>query len=152
MEYPTEEEVRRYIQRIERKAMNECYLISKGVRSCMQMDVIGIKDVNENCPCITDILLSLEQVGLHYDLNSVWFKYKDQSDVKEGFESYSFWVYRYPHQLPIIRAVEEVDERNLLVDWITGKLLGYSDASMEEYLTRNVMNEVKADTTVLKKI
>lgn len=150
MSYPTEEEIRTHMRRMERELMNECYLISKGVRSCAQMTVVGVKDINEECPCITDMLFSLEQAALRDNLNSTWFKYKDQSDIEDGFEAYSFWVYRYPHQLVIIRAIEEMAKHSFLVEWMTGKLLGYSDASMETYLSRNIMNEVKADTTVLE--
>lgn len=152
MEYPTENEINKYMTRLEYEVRNECCLISKGVRSCMQMEVVGVKEINETCPCITDTLFALEQTVLNYNLNSIWFKYHDQSDVEDGFEAYSFWVYRYPHQLPIIRAVEETDEHNLLVDWVTGKLLGYSDLAMEEYLAKNIMNGVKTDTTIFKQI
>ncbi len=149
-QHPTETEVQLHLEKLRRKLFNECYLISKGVRSCTQMTVVGLKEANDDCPGIADMLFDLEQVGLQYKLHSIWFKYKDQSDVKDGFEAYSFWVYSYPHQLPIIKAVEETDSTGILVDWITGKLLGYSDAAMEEYLVSNVMNEVKTDTMVLK--
>lgn len=138
------------MRRMERELVNECYLISKGVRSCAQMTVVGVKDINEECPCITDMLFNLEQVALRYNLQSMWFKYKDQSDIEDGFEAYSFWVYRYPHQLVVIRTIEEMAKHSFLVEWMTGKLLGYSDASMEKYLSCNIMNNVKADTTVLE--
>ena len=148
----TAAEVQFHLEKLRRNLFNECYLISKGVRSCMQMTVVGLKEANDDCPGVADMLFDLEQVGLHYNLRSLWFKYKDQSDVQDGFEAYSFWVYRYSHQLPIIKAVEEADSKgkSILLEWIIGKLLGYSDDAMEQYLVLNVMNEVKTDTTVLK--
>jgi hypothetical protein len=142
---------REYLDKKELEMSNECYLIYKGVRSCAQFDVHGPKERGDDYRSLTinDILRSLEQVALRYNLNAIWFEYEDNSELEDGFTSFSFWVYRYSHQAAILRAVHKYDH-GVLRDWIIGKLLGYSDASMEEYLIRNIMDIIEVDTGLLK--
>lgn len=113
---------------------NECYLIDKGVRSCALVSVSGFYQ-NE-----MDILSKLEEVVLVHKLHSYTIK---QKFLDCDLEVYTFWIYKYHHQLALIKYVEsKSDNKDILSEWITGKLLGYSDESMENYLTMKLFDKI----------
>lgn len=47
---------------------------------------------------------------------------------------YEFWVYTYPHILDVIKSVPD-SPSSAYDHWILGKLFGYSDHSISEFLT-----------------
>ena len=114
---------------------NECYLIDKGVRSCALVPVSGFYQ-NE-----MDILSKLEEVVLNHKLHSYTIK---QKFLDCDLEVYIFWIYKYHHQLALIKYVEsKSDNKDILSEWIIGKLLGYSDESMEDYLTMKLVDRLE---------
>lgn len=140
--------------RIRDQIVNECYLIKKGVRSCFLEVVSGPKETIEYEDEIVELsiaekLFKLEQVVVNEGLMCRWYKReKDQYDDPDE-EYYSFWICRYTHQLAVINAVEASRPWNFLTQWIVGKLLGYSDQSMEEFLVEKVMDDLTLDKRVL---
>ena len=140
-----------YVSRMKSYFRENCYLISRGVRSCYTEIVIGPED-SENAFgfTIADLIGDLEQIALHYDLHMVWFRFKDESQLLDGMNGYDVWVYRYHHQRPVIEALTNAP-KSYLTEWVMGKLLGYSDESMEEFLTQHVMAKVETDASIFYK-
>lgn len=112
---------------------NECYLINKGVRSCALLSVSGFYQNEE------DIIVKLEDLILNHNLQSFVYKQKFNDC---NLEVYSFWIYKYHHQLALIKYISKLKERDFLSDWIIGKLLGYSDESMESFLTMKLIDNL----------
>lgn len=48
---------------------------------------------------------------------------------------YEFWIYRYPHILDVIKAVPNAP-RTVYDHWVFGKLFGYDEASIGEFVIR----------------
>lgn len=112
---------------------NECYLIDKGIRSC------ALLTVSEYYQNEMDIISKLEDIVFNHKLHSCLYKQKfEDCDL----EVYTFWIYKYHHQLALIRYVSEIEEKTILSEWITGKLLGYSDESMESFLTMKLVDNL----------
>ena len=86
------------------------------------------------------IISKIEEVVLNHRLHSYTFK-KKFSDCE--LEVYIFWIYRYHHQLALIKYIENKGEnKDYLSEWITGKLLGYSDESIEDYLFQKLADKI----------
>lgn len=119
------------------KVGNECYLIKKGVRSCALVTITF--DINDNPDDIDEALYRLDQDALQFDCRTYWKKMELDEEYGDDRPSYSFWIYRYDHQLPLIKVILNSPAKTYITEWMTGKLLGYSDADMEEYLSRQVL-------------
>lgn len=134
------------LERNETTIVNECYLINKGIRSCASL-TIGVHGSKDDSAVF---LYQLEQIVLSHGLHSVAFELPRGEDDSPDDWFFDFWVYSYPHQLPVINAIQNVP-RSFLREWAIGKLLGYSDQSMEDYLSRFVMKDLDVDTKPLEK-
>jgi len=79
----------------------------------------------------------------------VWFEFPRDEDDAPDAHYFDFWIYSYHHQLPVINALKSAP-KSFFSEWAMGKLLGYSDASMEEYLSHHVMSGLNVNTELLK--
>jgi len=46
------------------------------------------------------------------------------------------WIYRYPHILEVIKSVPQVPD-TVFDHWLLGKLFGYEEAAIQEFLTKH---------------
>lgn len=113
---------------------NECYLIDKGVRSCALLSVSGYYQND------LDIISKMEEIVLNHKLHSYKFK---QKFLDCDLEVYTFWIYKYHHQLALIKYLSKIEGRDFLSEWIIGKLLGYSDESIEDYLAMKLVDRLE---------
>ena len=121
---------------------DNCYLITKGVRSCYlgsvsgptEHYVYGQSDDIHIVYSLDEKLAEIEKMAKSYDLYFVAYK-KKLENFDDDHEHAEIWIYKYPHQLHIIRMFTE-KESYYLREWAIGKLLGYSDEAMEEFLTK----------------
>ena len=116
------------------KVENESYLIDKGVRSCALTTVSGYYQKE------TDVLTKLEEIVMNHKLHYYIYK-KKFPDNDLGV--YVFWIYKYHHQLALIKYIEsKKGDKDIITEWITGKLLGYSDESIEDYLNQLLIDKI----------
>jgi hypothetical protein len=105
------------------KISNDIYLISRGLRECAWLSPAGW---NERCQ-----------------------EYAELFGVKSFIKGDDLFLYKRPHQLKMFLLQQELAENAktqkndllkrkeiLLAKYVIGKLLGYSEESMEEYLER----------------
>lgn len=122
------------------REMNEIidniYLIQKGVRSTYMTSITAPKERtvlnNSSILSLSDKLDKIEEYvkkeGLYLYAYSLS---RDEYDLDEE-ESACIWIYKYSHQGEIIRSL--TGSHSFVEEWITGKLLGYSDEAMENFL------------------
>ena len=120
--------------------LNEIYLINKGVRSCASDTVRICEDDSSE-----EVLNNLEQMTIRDNLHFIAFKMKPCSDDPPEVEYWMIYACKYAHQIPIIKFLEAYQGPKYIYDYIMGKLLGYSDAAMEEFLSKNLFEEIKID-------
>lgn len=120
---------------------DNCYLIEKGVRSCYLGVVTGpsesydygTSDDKHYVYSLDEKLKEIEKMVKSYDLHFAY--YKKKTEEWEDHERADIWIYKYPHQGHIIKMIAN-DESYYSKEWIVGKLLGYGDEAMEEFLTK----------------
>lgn len=106
---------------------NEVYLISKGVRSCAW---IGFP--NEIVPFLEKDFLALIKIE---NLNFFVLPFDLMID-NEITGHIQIFIYKYTWQKELF--VFYINKRNsLTAEFIFGKLLGYSDESINQFLTKN---------------
>lgn len=49
----------------------------------------------------------------------------------------TFWIYKYPHILEVINAAPQAP-KTTLDHWLLGKLFGYDEASIDEFVSKRV--------------
>lgn len=49
----------------------------------------------------------------------------------------TIWIYRYPHILEVIKESPQAPKSNY-DHWVLGKLFGYDEASIQDFLTKRV--------------
>ena len=126
-----------------KEVSDNCYLITRGVRSCCYFrDIVGpietyiasykdgkilqIYSLDEKLKAIEN---TVKPYGLHF------VAYKEKVKDKDHPRSADVWIYRYAHQGELIKMFAN-EESYYLKEWVIGKLLGYSDEAMEEFLTQ----------------
>lgn len=92
------------------------YLIKKGVRSCAWLDCI-FEMYNEICKIINQENL------MHYE---------DEINIEDFFIKRIF-IYKYPHQLKMFKSCMPYPN-TYEKHYILGKLFGYSDDAIEDFL------------------
>ena len=121
---------------IDREFMDNLYLISKGIRSCY-FGAMFLKP-NEKYKyydiavfdSFSDIIKIFEDTTKEFDLY-LYVKYIEKNEDKFC----DYWIYKYKHQKNILDMIYK-EKNNYLKQWMMGKLLGYSDESMEEFLNK----------------
>jgi len=102
---------------------NEIYLLKTGVRDCCLIEEVSDEDIK----LITDLVL---EDGYRIKINKT-FDPKYRPDV---------YVYKYDYQDKLINLIIEAynsgKATDFLIQYSLGKLLGYSDQSMDEYFKR----------------
>ena len=109
------------------------YLMDKGVRNCFMMLLHGkdyYYDPYNDYNYLEDFVTSIVSRG---------FKYKFIEFDSDGEPFMDLFVYRYDHQFEMYKVSEILKRNNSRKvrragQYIMGKLLGYSDRNMEEYL------------------
>ena len=118
------------------RVYEESYLIEKGVRSCALIEVADYDDFQTN-PHMDDVVVErykeIKTDAKHRGLYTLLIVYKK-------LKSADCYVYKYPFQRFLIDFVTS-DWRdnfhlNTLSAYIQGKLLGYADFSMDEFLSK----------------
>ena len=121
------------------RIMNECYLINKGVRSaftdCLILTEFDEEDKESNKQFIKDLATNVNLEDLIFYIN----EYPRREDDIPEYRYYDLWIFKYPHQLKIRDNLYKLDE--YMREYVIGKLLGYSDQSMEEFLSKNYPND-----------
>ena len=118
-----------YFESFIRELSTEFYLIQKGVRSCALL-VFPHYDreediVNEYLKCDMDVSVKWEF---------------SEFETEEGGNFCELFLYKYSHQLDmkhaidIIKSCADNPKHEYIAEWMLGKLLGYSDENMEEFL------------------
>lgn len=114
------------------------YLIKKGVRSCFMESITGAKEdiVNQERKELS-VFHQLQKIKVYIEENGLCFYAyqlaKDKDDADDRL-SFIYWAYKYPHQGVILRSLQ--GKHSYIEEWIIGKLLGYSDEAMEEFLQK----------------
>lgn len=121
-----------YYKSLIRTWENDLYLIDRGVRSVCTEFLHYDKDDE----AAAELVYELEQMAVRRNL---YFAMFDAIDKEDGKIDLTVYAYKYMHQLPLIKYVEN-GEKGYIREWILGKLLGYSDESMDEYLCRNLVD------------
>ena len=115
--------------------MNECYLISKGVRSAYMTSLVLTEydeaDIEANEQFIQELKDTANSNGLIFSIA----EYPREKDDMPDRRYYRIWVLKYPHQLKIVDNLYKLDR--CMRKYVMGKLLGYSDESMEEFMSKN---------------
>lgn len=123
-----------------REIEDNMYLIKKGVRGAYTTSITAprepIEFAEDRVDSLTEILSELEGIvkeeGLH--LYSYLLPHNDMYDLDDE-DTAVVWIYRFPHQGEILRSLK--GDHSYLEEWIIGKLLGYDDYAMEEFLKKN---------------
>lgn len=119
--------------------MDNCYLIKKGVRSAYLCTITAPIDAIEfDDMSIANLQTRLKEIEEYAKEEGLFF-YAYSLPRSEEFElddeeSACVWIYKYPHQGQILRSLK--GDHSFLEEWIVGKLLGYSDESMEAFLKK----------------
>ena len=120
---------------------DELYLLDKGVRDCFSLNVVGDKEEREEA--IDQIIGKVIQ----YD----YFVYTVELDE----ETTCVYVCKYNYQKVILHTIyNELTPHSILYEYCLGTLLGYSGKSMDEFLTKimidkTIANKVKLIQSVL---
>lgn len=64
-----------------------------------------------------------------YDLKTL------SENLSEGWKT--IWIYKYPHILEVIKALPHGEPKIVYDHWVLGKLFGYSEDSIQEFLSRS---------------
>lgn len=121
---------------------DNCYLITKGVRSAYTDTITGpLEDyeigTDDNRKMVYSCNSKLREIKkLVESYNLYFYAYKPEINPIEDVEGVVIWIYKYKHQLNIIKNIIGLDDDSWLKAWIIGKLLGYSDESMEDFLSK----------------
>lgn len=139
----TYEKLSDYYKSFIRTWENELYLIDRGVRSVCT----DFLHYDKNDRDAVELIYELEQMTVRRNL---YFATFDAVDKEDGKTNLVVYAYKYMHQLPLIKYVEN-GEKGYIREWILGKLLGYSDESMDEYLCRGLVDCFEIHDTYEKK-
>ena len=119
-------------ERYEMKIRNDIYLIQKGVRSCCY----HVFSYNEYDPITANMQLKdfqriIKEASLYF-----FIKFDGKIQEREMIEEeyYKIYIYKYSHQYNIIQNIENGKYDFYTREYIIGKLLGYDDQSMEDFL------------------
>ena len=123
-----------------REIDDHIYLLKKGVRGAYMTTITAPRDpiefAEERVDSLSEILSELEEYvveeGLYF--HSYLLDHNEKFDLDDE-DTAVVWIYRFPHQGEIIRSLK--GDHSYVEEWIVGKLLGYDDYAMEEFLKKN---------------
>ena len=119
-----------YYQALLDKFVDDMYLISRGVRSvCMHTIEYYSEDEYKTKDKIKPLMRQIRKHAKHWKL----YVYPSHTHNSEGYFT-TIFVYKYPHQKQIIKFAEDTFIIQEIKEWMIGKLLGYSDESIEEFI------------------
>lgn len=123
------------IESLDAELMDNIYLINKGIRTCYfgalhttEGEYFYLYDFGTFM--FEDILEIFKEEVTEFDLYMFTNKSIENEDI-----FYHYWIYKYPHQKIILEKIYNEEGDNYLRQWMIGKLLGYSDQSMEDFLS-----------------
>ena len=116
---------------------NELYLMDKGVRDCCETTIGGTPTE------IGEKLYDIESMCLDYKYHVVSFLLEKEEDR----EYRSVFICKYNYQKILLNKLfNEVKPHSFIYEYMMGTLLGYSAASMEEFLMRKHTDEFASIT------
>lgn len=105
------------------------YLMDKGVRDCCELLISGSPSE------IGDQLYDIEAQAAEHKYNVLAFRL--QREEGETNECHSVFICKYNYQkILLTKLYNEVKPHSFIYEYMMGTLLGYSAASMEEFLMR----------------
>ena len=131
-----------YLENLETRVMENLYLLDKGIRDCALMEC-GDTDENGNIPEEVEDMV-YKHLSTHSNIRVVFktFEYGDGKFVDALFYKYNF------QRILIEKLYTDIPSHSFLYEYCLGTLLGYSGASMEEFLmndtTEKLINTVNA--------
>ena len=133
-----------FLENLETRVMENLYLLDKGIRDCALMEC-GDADENGNIPEEVEDMI-YKRLSTHSNIRVVFKTFKcDGEDGK--FVDALFYKYNYQRIL-IEKLYTDIQSHSFLYEYCLGTLLGYSGASMEEFLmndtTEKLINTVNA--------
>lgn len=132
-----------FLENLESRVVENLYLLDKGIRDCALMEC-GDADENGNIPEEVEDMV-YKRLSTHSNIKVV-FKTFEYGDGK--FVDALFYKYNYQRIL-IEKLYTDIPCHSFLYEYCLGTLLGYSGASMEEFLmndtTEKLINTVNAD-------
>lgn len=113
------------------------YLLTKGVRDCLEMSIVGTpKEIN-------DQLCDIESLATRGDYHVLAFKINDKELESEGREYHMVFVCKYQYQrILLTKLFNDIKPHSFIYEYIMGTLLGYSAASMEEFLMTHSIDHI----------
>ena len=131
-----------YLENLETRVMENLYLLDKGIRDCALMEC-GDADENGNIPEEVEDMI-YKRLSTHSNIKVVFktFEYGDGKFVDALLYKYNF------QRILIEKLYNDIPSHSFLYEYCLGTLLGYSGASMEEFLmkdtTEKLINTVNA--------
>jgi hypothetical protein len=125
-----------YLENLETRVMENLYLLDKGIRDCALMEC-GDADENGNIPEeVKDMIY--KRLSTHSNIKVVFktFEYGDGRFVDALLYKYNF------QRILIEKLYNDIPSHSFLYEYCLGTLLGYSNASMEEFLMRQAIDKV----------
>lgn len=117
--------------------LNEIYLVEKGVRSMFEFGFTCPKE------SVSTELYKVEQFALHNNMLSYAFDTGSDDEIT-GDAFITCYFYKYHHQLVILKYLKEC-KNNLVRKWIEGKLLGYSEEAIKDFLEQHLYLELNSN-------
>jgi len=134
-----------FLENLESRVVENLYLLDKGIRDCALMEC-GDTDENGNIPEeIEDMIY--KHLFTHSGIRVVFKTFKcDGEDGK--YVDALFYKYNFQRILIEKLYTSDIPSHSFLYEYCLGTLLGYSGASMEEFLmndtTEKLINTVNA--------
>ena len=138
-----------YLENIETRVMENLYLLDKGIRDCALMEC-GDVDENGNIPKDVEDMI-MKRLSTHSNIRVVFKTFKYLKCGDEYGISIDAFFYKYNFQRILIEKLHtDIPTHSFLYEYCLGTLLGYSSASMEEFLMRNTTEKLINTVNVAK--
>lgn len=125
-----------FLENLESRVVENLYLLDKGIRDCALMEC-GDVDENGNIPEEVEDMI-YKRLSTHSNIKVV-FKTFEYGDGK--FVDALFYKYNYQRIL-IEKLYTDIPSHSFLYEYCLGTLLGYSGASMEEFLMNDTTEKL----------
>lgn len=105
--------------------------INSGIYNCALIH-LHIKNIEE----AIEISRTIHNSGLSYcKFNDHMLCYDDNNFKAFKSGVFEYYIYKYPHQLPIIKDIENTNNNLYIRTYLLGKLLGYSEEKIANRMT-----------------
>jgi hypothetical protein len=126
-----------YLENLESRVVENLYFLEKGIRDCALMEC-GNADKNGNIPEEVDDMIH-KRLSTHSKIRVVFKTF----ECDDGLKYIDAFFYKYNYQRILIEKLHtDIPIHSFLYEYCLGTLLGYSNASMEEFLMRNTTEKL----------